>query len=252
MQADEPPCKFIRRLFNDCFADTSPASNERAAEFFHANYVHYADGTILNKAKFLRAMRAQKARLSSPPNFVWKKVVAAPPDAGRISVTTVHSVAARLRDGQSMLQHVVALIEIDEATGQVVECNELTRLEDGSSMAAGDRTGSTAGAFEGVEQASADRRPAAVLPPAKQSRSLSEPLPTIHGATSLKISGLPLKRSGVSDALLSLSVLGAETERQPVVDSSGRAVSYDRTEICSEFEDDCDSFTSRQSSVDMS
>lgn len=279
LQPGENVCLFLKRVFAEVISDLSPKSMERALVLFHPSYVQSADGEVLDRARFLRLLRVQKSRLASSPKFVWKKLVSTAPLNGRVYVTSVHKVQARLKTGSEMLQHVVALIEIDEVTGTVIRCDEQTRMETSFGPSA-QQNKVGAGAFEGsgwsrpsvvYERRSSKDRPSFSAPEkaAKQARSSPAPLtlpaeeapptalthtPADVSAGAVRLQGIPLKRASKSDLLSddfdAAIYLGDD---KPIVDKCGRSVSYASTTIIDELlDDDCDSYTaSRPTSIDI-
>lgn len=129
MQPDEDPSDFLRRVFRDVLCDLSPKAFDRVPLMFHPTFRQHVDGDVLDRAAFMRLMSAQKARLATPPTFTWLKLVATEPRDGRIHVTSVHTMQARLKNGAIMDQRVIALVEIDVASGMLIHCDELTRME---------------------------------------------------------------------------------------------------------------------------
>ena len=126
---NEGATEFVRRVFSACFEDQSPAALEAVRYFFDRSYVHEADGQVLDLYGFEKVLRSQRARLTARPRIAWKSLVAtAPSPDGRIHVTSVHATQLELAN-RPCLQKVVALIEIDVASGKIVHCEELTRME---------------------------------------------------------------------------------------------------------------------------
>ena len=257
LQPDENPTIFVRRFFADVMADLSSQAIERAEAYFHPAFTQFVDGDTIRREQFLKLMVAQKKRLATPPHFVWKNLVSTEASSsGRVHVTSVHSVSAVLRSGASMLQHVVALIEIDVASGTIIQCDELTRME--PSMAVATRktlspleTGSLDSGSAGAPAASApsmpvrrtqlDRPKSAARRP-KLAR-LQQPMPPEspspmepHSvADGVRLSGLPLTRTGVSDLIGGMAM---------ACSSDGRALSVgDRTDVYSEFDESEDGDT---------
>ena len=139
MQANELPTTFVRRCFAEVMAplELSTSTFERKiGTFFHADYQQCVDDQTFDRDSFASLTKVQKTRLATPPVFNFKKLVATEPQDGLIHVTSVHSVSARLKNGDSMLQKVVALIDIDVATGTIIGCDENTRMETSSSVIA--------------------------------------------------------------------------------------------------------------------
>ena len=136
MQRGEDPLVFLKRVFAEVISDLSDSSYERAKELFHPSYEQTVDDKHLDRDGFIKLMRVQKSLLAESPSFEWKKLVATKPRNGRIHVTSVHNVSARLQDNSSMQQRVVALIEIDVATGTIIQCDELTRMDSEAELVA--------------------------------------------------------------------------------------------------------------------
>ena len=273
LQPGENVCLFLKRVFAEVISDLSPKSMERALVLFHPTYVQSADGEVLDRARFMRLLRVQKSRLASSPKFVWKKLVATVPNNGHVYVTSVHKVSARLKTGSDMLQHVVALIDIDECTGQIIRCDEQTRMETDYNPRP-NKFG--AGAFEGsgwrrpsvvYERRSSKDRPTFTAPPAKQARSSPEPVtvppsadddmsPTAPSDTSdayaVRLQGIPLKRASKSDLLSDVFDAAVFLDDDKLaVDKCGRSISYASTRIIDDL-DDCSSHTSsRPTSIDI-
>lgn len=154
MQSGEAGHDFVRRVFSACFEDQSPAALEAVRYFFDRSYVHEADGQVLDLCSFEKVLRSQRARLTARPRVVWKSLVAtAPSPDGRIHVTSVHTVQLELAN-RPCLQKVVALIVIDVASGKIVHCEELTRMESNTNVAAP----------SGAQAPSKEQMPERVLP----------------------------------------------------------------------------------------
>ena len=135
MESGEGATEFVRRVFSACFEDQSPAALEAVRYFFDRSYVHEGDGQVLDLYSFEKVLCSQRARLTSRPRIVWKSLVAtAPSHDGRIHVTSVHTTQLELAN-RPCLQKVVALIEIDVASGKIVHCEELTRMESNAIVA---------------------------------------------------------------------------------------------------------------------
>lgn len=170
-----------------------------------------------------RSVRVQKTQLATPPRFVWKKLVATPSCNGRVHVTSVHHVSARLLDGSNMHQKVVALIEIDEVSGTIIQCDELTRMgaHAAAEVALPFETGfmpptavretgfmpPPAAMASNGRRGGADR-PRTSDPPSKHARSepssLAEQVASCAGESGVgspRACGIALQRSGVSDLL---------------------------------------------------
>ena len=130
MQCDESGPSFLKRVFAALFEDLSPASSDRVGEFFSADFVMHADGQYLGRDSFLRAMVAQKSRLREKPRFSWTQLRASPPKDGIVHITSAHRVDLPLRDGSNAIMLVMALVQVDSATGLIVRCDELTSLQD--------------------------------------------------------------------------------------------------------------------------
>jgi len=129
MLRGEDPCAFVKRVFSCTFEDLSPKSLDAARTFFHPNFVHEADGRCMDFDEFLTVISAHKRRRVDV-HFSWKNLQASPKQsAGVIHVMSVHSSALKLHDGMSMLRHGIAMLQIDTASGQLVHCDELTRME---------------------------------------------------------------------------------------------------------------------------
>lgn len=128
MLRGEDATLFVKHVFDRVFADLSPRSVEAARAYFSPTYTHEADGKILGLNDFLCMMQVQKARLATAPKFSWKNIVATESHEGRVAVTSVHSVALDLKNGPTCYQQVIALIHIDEWTGKIAHCDELTMM----------------------------------------------------------------------------------------------------------------------------
>lgn len=127
MQASESPPAYLKRCFAEVFEDLSPFSSIAARQHFHPSFLHEADHAALDLNAFLLMLQRQKARLKEPPRFAYKSVVATEPCDGRVHVTSVHHTSLALRDGSAVHQKVIALVQIDLKSGQIVHCEELTR-----------------------------------------------------------------------------------------------------------------------------
>lgn len=251
LERGEDPTKFVRRFFADVMSDLSADALNRAEAYIHPTFTQFVDGDTIQRERFIRLMRAQKARLETPPHFVWKNLVATAPNAsGRVHVTSVHSVSATLRSGASMLQHAVALIEIDVSTGTIIQCDELTRIEPNVAMRQatvpapfevpataskpiGGRSSISRHAIVGSVRASPSSssptrssldRPQLAAPPAKLARlspelhappgSSENALPETHDEVedgSARLVGVPLTRgTGVTDFLGGMGLAAGE------------------------------------------
>lgn len=232
----------MKRVFASVISDLSPASLETASKLFHPSYTQHVDGESLDREKFITMMRSQKSKLASPPIFVWKRLVATAPLDGRIHVTSVHSTSARLRTGTSMLQHVMALIEIDVESGTIIACDELTRMEQGMDsqprtampvFEAGSNLEQPAG---GSSRRPSMERPRALAPPAKISKSSWSDL---DDSSAMRLRGVPLTRTGISGLLADMGGVGLGLSAAAT--DAGRSFSFDdRTETYDE--SDCESF----------
>lgn len=225
MLPSEKATDFVRRVLVDVLQDLEPTSLERnISRYFHPKYTQSIDQQHLNRDAFVSLTRAQKARLAEPPVFTFDRLVATEPQGGRIHVTSVHSVAIKLKNGDNLLQRVFALIDVDCETGMLISCDESTHMEgvpatvppaDAVLMVANlirAASGQRAVSVRGI-----DDRPAAFLPNAKQPRSNSADSPghlnnevqmASTTASTVKLGGLELRRSGVSDLLASSKLMG--------------------------------------------
>ena len=131
MQKEELAIAFVRRVFDETFGTLAEAAwvDIKVDEFFHPEFEQNIDGKTFDRTAFTSITKTQKARLATPPVFTFKKMIATEPQEGRIHVTSVHSVSAKLKSGDSMLQHVVALIELDVLSGTIISADEITRTE---------------------------------------------------------------------------------------------------------------------------
>ena len=131
MQSDELATAFVRRVFDEIFGTLAEAAwvDTKVTEFFHPDFEQNIDGKTFDRTAFTSITKTQKARLATPPVFTFKKMIATEPQEGRIHVTSVHSVSAKLKSGDSMLQHVVALIDLEVLSGTIISADEITRTE---------------------------------------------------------------------------------------------------------------------------
>lgn len=210
MLAGEDPEVYVRRAFTEVLSPLSQASLDAVNVHFHPDFKQFADGAELGLEAFTKLLRVQKSRLATAPKFVWKNLVASQPRGGVIHVTSVHTATARLKTGAALRQQVVALIQIDVATGKIIQCDELTRMEQPSPMVYSS-PGVRAGAFEGagssqeLSKPEAKRcfdegsRPCAVVPPPpKQARRSPD---AYDKSETVRLQGIPLKRTLPSDHL---------------------------------------------------
>ena len=253
MEAGEAATDFVRRVFRQVYSDLSMTSIDHVYTAFHPSYTQSVDGGALQDlAGFVRLVQMQKSRLSTAPEFRWMKLVSTAALDGRIHVTSFHTVSANLLSGASICQKVMALIEIDVVTGTIIRCDELTQRvenEPPDSLPA-------AGSLAGVSHRTRERPPQA-LPPSKHARQtlpLALPIETASElpqlSSPLRICGVPLKRSGISDLLADMcgeflppqsmaadeEAIGSSLGRPhassptPSTASSSRTFSYDHDE----------------------
>ena len=262
MEAGEAASDFVRRVFRQVYSDLSMTSVDHLYTAFHPSYTQSVDGAELDLAGFVRLVQMQKSRLSTAPDFRWQKLVATAALDGRIHVTSLHTVSANLLTGASMCQKVMALIELDVATGTIIRCDELTQRVENEATAHPAASGVAAASHRTRE------RPPQALPPSKHARPPppldteqdsfgSSPMLPIETASelpqlssTLRICGVPLKRSGISDLLADMcgeflppqsmaaddeairSTLGRPhmSSPTPSTASSSRTFSYDHDE----------------------
>jgi len=208
MQPGEDARDYLRRVFRDCLCDLSPKSFDRVPQMFHPTYRQHVDGDVLDRDAFMRLMSAQKSRLAMPPTFTWLKLVATEPQNGRIHVTSVHTVQARLKNGAIINQRVLALVEIDVASGTIIHCEELTRMESEPkpvSPTIGPRTTDRPVAAAPLAKIPRSASSSARERPEPRSASSSarerpevEPMAADGGRV---LEGVKLRRTGVSDLL---------------------------------------------------
>ena len=224
MQPEELATAFVRRVFDETFGTLAEAAwvDIKVPEFFHPEFEQNIDGKTFDRTAFTSITKTQKARLATPPVFTFKKMIATEPQEGRIHVTSVHSVAAKLKSGDSMLQHVVALIELDVLSGTIISADEITRTETISAVLPA--TGIALGVARMIRDSSSkavSRRSVRVneqlwAPSAKHlrtespTRSVSRTEPDGSSSTAVtppptQLPGHVLRRSGVSDLLSELS-----------------------------------------------
>ena len=226
MQSDELATAFVRRVFDEIFGTLAEAAwvDTKVTEFFHPDFEQNIDGKTFDRTAFTSITKTQKARLATPPVFTFKKMIATEPQEGRIHVTSVHSVSAKLKSGDSMLQHVVALIELDLLSGTIISADEITRTETISAVLPA--TEIALGVARMIRDSSVSRRSVRVneqlwAPSAKHlrtespTRSVSRTEPDGSSSTavtppptqlpSTQLPGHVLRRSGVSDLLSELS-----------------------------------------------
>jgi len=291
MQAGEEPCAYLKRAFFEVLGSLEPASLELVELHFHPHFRQFADGEELDLQAFTNLLRLQKSRLVQAPRFVWKQLVSAcSPNDSRIHITSIHTATARLKTGLMIRQQVMALVQVDTATGTIIQCDELTRMEDPRAVERRAPYACPAGAFEGGgapqqpvtqraahgadgDDASARREPS---PSAKRARSSPEPQLCENP---MRLHGVPLRRTTPVDhlepptvCLLRTASLGqlansfesfaaldgtaAPTSKQRgmAVDAkTGRSISYASTMLAYD-ESDCDSIfesSSCRASIDM-
>jgi hypothetical protein len=229
MQPEELATAFVRRVFDETFGTLAEAAwvDIKVSEFFHPEFEQNIDGKTFDRTAFTSITKTQKARLATPPVFTFKKMIATEPQEGRIHVTSVHSVSAKLKSGDSMLQHVVALIELDVLSGTIISADEITRTETISAVLPA--TGIALGVARMIRDSSSkavSRRSVRVneqlwAPSAKHlrtespTRSVSRTEPDGSSSTAVtppptqlpptQLPGHVLRRSGVSDLLSELS-----------------------------------------------
>ena len=220
---------FVRRVFDEIFGTLAEAAwvDTKVTEFFHPDFEQNIDGKTFDRTAFTSITKTQKARLATPPVFTFKKMIATEPQEGRIHVTSVHSVSAKLKSGDSMLQHVVALIDLEVLSGTIISADEITRTETITSVlpATEIALGVTRMIRESKAKAVSSRSVRVKLwkPSAKHlrtespTRSVSRTEPDGSSSTavtppptqlpSTQLPGHVLRRSGVSDLLSELSDL---------------------------------------------
>lgn len=220
MQLDESPTCFVRRVFREVVCDLSAESFERVPELFHPDFVQRVDSKELNRESFVNWLRVQKSRLDSKPEITWKKLVATAPIEGRVHVTSVHAVSVKLRNGETMLQQVMAMLEIDLASGMLIECDELTRTEPVPQPQTS-RNAPQPQTHSQTARAAVDLFHAAVLGSTATKLTMDRPVHEMPNAKQAKLEpsrisharpastppdrmpGVALKRTGVSDLLAS-------------------------------------------------
>ena len=222
MQSDELATAFVRRVFDEIFGTLAEAAwvDTKVTEFFHPDFEQNIDGKTFDRTAFTSITKTQKARLATPPVFTFKKMIATEPQEGRIHVTSVNSVSAKLKSGDSMLQHVVALIDLEVLSGTIISADEITRTETISAvMPATEIALGVARMIRDSAKAVSSRsvrdRPATGGRSAKHLRTESISSPTrsasrtdSDGSSSTAVTSPPtrlpghvLRRSGVSDLL---------------------------------------------------
>lgn len=227
MQKEELATTFVRRVIDETFGTLAEAAwvDIKVTEFFHPEFEQNIDGKTFDRTAFTSITKTQKARLATPPVFTFKKMIATEPQEGRIHVTSVHSVSAKLKSGDSMLQQVVALIELDVLSGTIISADEITRTETISSVlpATEIALGVTRMIRESKAKAVSSRSVRVKdrelwAPSAKHlrtespTRSVSRTEPDGSSSTAVtppptQLPGHVLRRSGVSDLLSELSDL---------------------------------------------
>jgi hypothetical protein len=224
MQPEELATAFVRRVFDETFGTLAEAAwvDIKVDEFFHPEFEQNIDGKTFDRTAFTSITKTQKARLATPPVFTFKKMIATEPQEGRIHVTSVHSVSAKLKSGDSMLQHVVALIELDVLSGTIISADEITRTETISAvLPATEIALGVARMIRDSSSKAVSRRSVRVneqlwAPSAKHlrtespTRSVSRTEPDGSSSTAVtppptQLPGHVLRRSGVSDLLSELS-----------------------------------------------
>jgi len=210
MLPGEDAATFLRRVFVEVIADQSPSSFDLVKQCFHPDYKQHVDDKVLDREAFIGLMRVQKTQILTPPRFTWKKLVATEPRNGRIHVTSVHNVSLRLRGGSVAHQKVVALIEIDVASGTIIQCDELTRMDSKPALEMQQRMPPFEAGFIapqiscGIARRPAGDRPPAVAPAAKLARSAPPaallPMPP-KPSQSTSTEPIALRRTGVSELL---------------------------------------------------
>jgi hypothetical protein len=132
MQPGEAPEDYVCRVIAATITappDADAALASRVRTLFHPAYEQHSDGQTFGRDRFTSLLRSQRAKLAAPPAVSWSALIATEPHDGTVHVTSVHDVAMELRDGTRLLKQVFALIRIDLATGTIVHCDEVSRMQ---------------------------------------------------------------------------------------------------------------------------